>query len=171
MSITAAASFEELETTNEELQSTNEELETMNEELQSTNDELHAVNDELRVRGDEVDQLNHFLQAVFTSFGGAVVVVDTSRRIRVWNPQAEEFWGLREDEVRGVDLLTLDIGLPVNELARPLQACLARSEDGSVTVSAITRRGRKVECRVTLTPLHAKGAIDGALMVMDVVPV
>jgi len=164
------STIEELETTNEELQSTNEELETMNEELQSTNDELHAVNEELRVRGDEVDQLNHFLQAVFTSFGGAVVVVDTSRRIRVWNPQAEEFWGLREDEVRGVDLLALDIGLPVNELARPLQACLARSQDGSVTVAAITRRGRKVECRVTLTPLHAKGTIDGALVVMDVVP-
>ncbi|HET8755816.1 MAG TPA: CheR family methyltransferase [Solirubrobacteraceae bacterium] len=67
---------EELQTTNEELQSTNEELETMNEELQSTNEELETINDELRDRTTELNQVNEFLEAILTSLGIGVAVVD-----------------------------------------------------------------------------------------------
>ena len=67
---------EELQTTNEELQSTNEELETMNEELQSTNEELETINDELRERTGELNQVNDFLEAILTSLGLGVAVLD-----------------------------------------------------------------------------------------------
>jgi two-component system CheB/CheR fusion protein len=164
------STIEELETTNEELQSTNEELETMNEELQSTNDELHTVNEELRVRGDEVDQLNHFLQAILTSFRGGVVVLGARRNVLVWNSQAADLWGLREDEVTGHDFLTIDIGLPTEALAEPLASTLdGTSPYEEMELEAITRRGRTVRCKVSMTPLHSHGAADGAILVMEVV--
>jgi two-component system CheB/CheR fusion protein len=164
------STIEELETTNEELQSTNEELETMNEELQSTNDELHTVNEELRLRGDEVDQLNHFLQAILTSFRGAVVVVDAQRKVLVWNAQAAELWGLREDEVTGQDFIAIDIGLPTARLEAALTATIdGRTQYEEVELDAITRRGRSVLCKVSVTPLLTRGSADGAILVMEIV--
>jgi two-component system CheB/CheR fusion protein len=165
------STIEELETTNEELQSTNEELETMNEELQSTNDELHTVNEELRIRGDEVDQLNHFLQAILTSFRGGVVVLDSQRNVLVWNSQAADLWGLREEEVTGQDFLEIDIGLPTKRLRDALTATLeGNAQYEEIELDAITRRGRSVRCKVSITPLHSRGAADGAILVMEIVP-
>jgi two-component system CheB/CheR fusion protein len=161
------STIEELETTNEELQSTNEELETMNEELQSTNDELHTVNEEVRIRGDEVDELNRFLSAILTSFGGGVIVVGFDRRVRLWNTRAEDLWGLREAEVRGVDFMELDSGLPVKEVGPPLDACLAREIDSAeFSVDAINRRGRHIRCQVSVNPLHGEDGERGAIIVM-----
>ena len=104
---------EELQTTNEELQSTNEELETMNEELQSTNEELETINDELRERTGELNQVNEFLEAILTSLGFGVAVLDAQQRVQVWNRRAEDLWGLRADEAVDNHFLSLDIGLPV----------------------------------------------------------
>src|SRR5262249_47942192 len=103
---------EELETTNEELQSTNEELETMNEELQSTNDELETMNTEQVERSTELDRVNMFLEGILTSLGVGVVVLDSSRRVQVWNGESTELWGLRPEEVEGRRMDELDIGLP-----------------------------------------------------------
>ncbi|HEY3831616.1 MAG TPA: CheR family methyltransferase [Acidimicrobiia bacterium] len=162
------STIEELETTNEELQSTNEELETMNEELQSTNDELHAVNDEVRARGDEVDQLNQFLESILASLRGGVVVIDRDRRVRVWSQRAFDMWGLREEEVREVDLLDLDVGLPVADLREAIDECMAHDvEQENLVVEAVTRRGRTVECRVSISPLRERGVVNGAILVMD----
>src|SRR5215218_858220 len=110
---------EELETTNEELQSTNEELETMNEELQSTNEELQTMNDELRQRGEDLNHVNAFLESIFASLRGAVVVIDRDMQVQVWNHRAEDLWGLRPEKVLGSHLLNLDIGLPIDELKSP----------------------------------------------------
>src|SRR6266540_4327829 len=110
------STVEELETTNEELQSTNEELATMNEELQSTNDELQNINDELRDRSRELSAAEAFLDAVLASLQAGVTVVDKDLDIQVWNRQAEELWGLRREEVIGQRFLSLDIGLPTDEL-------------------------------------------------------
>jgi two-component system CheB/CheR fusion protein len=162
------STIEELETTNEELQSTNDELETMNEELQSTNDELHIVNEEVRIRGDELVELNRFLTAILASFRGGVVVVGTDRKIRLWNNRAEDLWGLRLEEVRGVDFLKLDSGLPVGELRETLQACLDLGVEGAEQeIDAVTRRGRSVRCNVTMTPLVGDDGGRGAIIVMD----
>jgi two-component system, chemotaxis family, CheB/CheR fusion protein len=148
------STVEELETTNEELQSTNEELETMNEELQSTNEELQTTNDEIRRRTDELNEVNAFLQAVLSSLRGGVAVVNRELDILIWNPRAEELWGLRADEVQHKNLLNLDIGLPVAQLRQPIWDCLAGEQDGHVTVvDATNRRGRAIRCRVTCTPL------------------
>ena len=160
---------EELETTNEELQSTNEELETMNEELQSVNEELETTNDELRVRGREVDQVNAFLETVLTSIGTGVVVLDGDQRVRVWNEQAEDMWGLRPTEAEGKHLMSLEIGLPVEKLKGVVRDVLSAESDGQnlVTVEAVNRLGKSVTCRVTAMPLTGAGGQLGAVLLME----
>jgi two-component system, chemotaxis family, CheB/CheR fusion protein len=161
---------EELETTNEELQSSNEELETMNEELQSTNDELETMNEEQVSRGAELDRANMFLEVILSSLGVGVVVVDREEKVQVWNANSEELWGLRADEAEGQPLASLDVGLPVDELREPLRRVFADSTNVEETVSAITRRGKQVECRVHMQPLRQSGGQSyGVLLLMEVI--
>ena len=156
---------EELQTTNEELQSTNEELETMNEELQSTNEELETINDELRDRMSELNQVNDFLEAILTSLGIAVAVVDRQQRVQVWNRRAEDLWGVRQDEAVDHHLLSLDIGLPVERLAGPLRSVLGgASEREQAVLEAVNRRGRTIECATTVLPLMSPSATDGQVV-------
>jgi len=163
------STVEELETTNEELQSTNEELETMNEELQSTNEELQTMNDELRTRSVDADLMNAYLESVFSSLRSGVAVLDREYRIQVWNWRSEDLWGLRGDEAVGSQFLTLDIGLPVAQLAQPIKSVM-NGEQPVVekTMPSLTRRGRTIECLVSVTPLHsAEGTTTGVIILMD----
>jgi two-component system CheB/CheR fusion protein len=153
---------EELQTTNEELQSTNEELETMNEELSSTNEELETINDELRERTAELNNVNDFLEAILTSLGVAVAVVDRSQRVQVWNRGAEDLWGLRQDEASDQHFLALDIGLEPERLAPALRAVISGgSPKETARLDAVNRRGRAVVCETTVMPLVAR-SVDGA---------
>jgi two-component system CheB/CheR fusion protein len=160
---------EELQTTNEELQSSNEEMETMNEELQSTNEELGALNDQLRKRTAEVNRANTFLDSVLSSVRVGVVVLDQDLKVLLWNRQAEDFWGLRADEIRDSPFLKLDIGLPVRELAEPLKAFVKGSGDQHDTVLDCTnRRGKPIRIHLTLTAsLGPKGERQGVVLVME----
>jgi two-component system, chemotaxis family, CheB/CheR fusion protein len=165
------STVEELETTNEELQSTNEELETINEELYATNEELQTMNDELQMRSDELNQLNRFLEQVFTSLRHGVAVVDPDFRVLVWNRRAEDMWGLRAEEVEGTHFLSLDIGLPVDQLRQPIRNALVTG-DGAVqemVVPATTRRGRKTQCRVVCAPLVGRDGTgpEGVIVLME----
>ncbi len=140
---------EELETTNEELQSTNEELETMNEELESTNEELRTMNDELRLRTDEVNQANAFLNSILESSQTGVIIVDREFHIIRWNEYSEELWGLRSDKVKNKSLLSLDIGLPVDQLREAIRNCYqGEVNHQTIRVDAINRRGQSIQCQV-----------------------
>lgn len=164
------SSNEELETTNEELQSTNEELETMNEELQSTNEELQMVNDELQRRSEELNLSNSFLESILTSLKGGVVVVDLNLRVQIWNHKAEDLWGLRSEEAVGQNFLNFDIGLSVDQLRQPMRDCLSGSVSNALAVllPAINRRGKRIQCRVTCTPIvSSHGHIQGVLLLME----
>jgi two-component system CheB/CheR fusion protein len=163
------STVEELETTNEELQSTNEELETMNEELQSMNDELQSSNDELRQRTGEVDELNHFTEAIFTSLLTGVAVVNRDLLVQVWNSRAEDLWGVRRDETVGEHLLNLDIGLPVDQLKPAVRGLLAGSDEDHVQLEldAVNRRGKPVRIGVTVSRLVTAGTVAGVIILMD----
>jgi two-component system CheB/CheR fusion protein len=163
------STVEELETTNEELQSTNEELETMNEEMQSTNDELQTINDELSQRTTDLNQVNAFLESIWASLGGAVTVLDEELRVLVWNQRAEDLWGVRPEEVQGQHFLNLDIGLPISELAPALRSVLAGDEaQQAVTVEAVNRRGKRIRCRVTSSPLlGTQREIRGLILITE----
>jgi two-component system CheB/CheR fusion protein len=163
---------EELETTNEELQSTNEELETMNEELQSSNEELETMNEELRHRTQEVNDVNAFLETILSTIGLAVAVVDRNQRVQIWNGNARELWGVTPEEAEDEYLLSLDIGLPLEELRHQLRATLGgESPREEVVLQATNRRGKPFQCRVTFLPLGSggDGNTSGAIMMMEAV--
>jgi two-component system CheB/CheR fusion protein len=163
------STVEELETTNEELQSTNEELETMNEELQSGNEELQTINDELRERTDELNRAKAFLESILAGLHVAAVVVDPRFNILMWNTEATELWGLREEEVQERSLMSLDIGLPVEQLRIPMLAVLnGRAEFQEVVLETVNRRGKTLQCRVTCTPLiGAETTTQGVILLME----
>jgi two-component system CheB/CheR fusion protein len=164
---------EELQTANEELQSTNEELETMNEELQSSNEELETINDELRERTGELNQVNEFLEAILASLGLGVAVLDSHQRVQVWNHRAEDLWGLRREEAVDHHFLSLDIGLPSEQLAAPLRSVLAGAQEReSRVLEAVNRRGRPILLNATVLPLAGAGSgdgdqIQGAIVLME----
>jgi len=163
------STVEELETTNEELQSTNEEMETMNEELQSTNEELQTANEELRQRTDDLNRTNGFLASILMSLRIGVVVVDRTISVQIWNRRVEDLWGLRADEVIGQFFLNLEIGLPVEQLKGPIRSVInGEAESQDVTLEAVTRRGKTIQCRVTCTPLYGSNKdIFGGVLLME----
>jgi two-component system CheB/CheR fusion protein len=158
---------EELETTNEELQSTNEELETMNEELQSTNEELETLNDELRRRSDEFVRTNDLIETILSQIRVAVILVDRALEVEAWSDRAEELWGLGAERVVGKNLLTLEIGFPLEELRDTIQACLAGDPAPEVVTTAVNRLGKEIRCRVTCAPVRDGGEPRGAILVME----
>jgi two-component system, chemotaxis family, CheB/CheR fusion protein len=163
---------EELQTTNEELQSTNEELETMNEELSSTNEELETINDELRERTGELNRVNDFLEAILTSLGVGLAVLDGQQRVQVWNRHAADLWGLRSDEAVDQHFLGLDIGLPAEHLVPALRAVMSGgSRRETRELQAVNRRGRAIVCLATVMPLMGQsgngGEVRGALVLME----
>ena len=162
------STIEELETTNEELQSANEELETMNEELQSTNEELRSMNDQIELRSDELRRVNTYLHSILGSLRAAVVVLDGELKVRVWSDKAQELWGLRGEEVLGKPFLSLDIGLPVQEMEAPVRACLASGPGGTeVVLSGVNRRGRSIRCRTACTRLGEGDGPAGVILLME----
>ena len=159
---------EELETTNEELQSTNEELETTNEELQSTNEELETMNDELRQRSLELNEVNLFLETILGSMGVAVMVIDRSQQVQIWNRHAEGLWGLPAGEAEGQHVLSLDIGLPTEQLKDPIRSCLGgESEREELLLDATVRSGREITCHVTCIPLRGTQRPSGVIVLME----
>ncbi|WP_216629441.1 chemotaxis protein CheB [Taibaiella lutea] len=110
--------IEEMETTNEELQSSNEELlsaneelQSGNEELQSLNEELHTLNTEHQVKINELTELNDDLDNYFKSTDIGQIFIDSSLRIRKFNPAA----------VKMVNLIPNDVGRPINHISSNIE--------------------------------------------------
>ncbi len=162
------STIEELETTNEELQSANEELETMNEELQSTNEQLRSMNDQILQRSEELRYINTYLHSILGHMRAAVVVLNPDLEIEIWSERAQDLWGLRHDEVYGQPFLSLDIGLPVDQLREPiLQGLNGGSQGAEVVLDGVNRRGRPLRCRVTCTRLGDGQSSPGAILLME----
>ncbi len=160
---------EELETMNEELQSTNEELETMNEELQSTNEELQTSNQELRERTNELNYSNVLLFSILKNLQIGILVIDPNFNILVWNYILEDMWGLRTDEVLGKSFFSLDIGLPIEQLRSPIRESLSKKKQfEEMLLDATSRRGRQIQCYVSITPLISMEIQGSVLMIADV---
>ena len=162
------STVEELETTNEELQSTNEELETLNEELESTNAELNSINTDLQLRTREVERLNTLLLAVSGNIEVGAAVLDGGMRVQLWNERAADLWGVRSDEVIGNSFFNLDIGLPAEELRKLIQAGAGgRPLHDELVVTATTRRGREIRCRVIAHAIGDGDQAAGVVLVME----
>ena len=163
------STVEELETTNVELQSTNEELATMNEELQSANEALETRNDEFRRRGEELDELNAFLESLFAGLRNGVIVLDLEYRVRVWSAESEALWGIRRREAIGSNVMTLNIGLPMEQLDGPMRSVLSgQMESATVTITAVDCRGRTLQCDVSCAALVVlDGSVRGVIITVN----
>jgi two-component system CheB/CheR fusion protein len=142
----------------------------MNEELQSSNEELETMNDELRHRTLELNDMNAFLETILTTIGLAVAVLDGRQQVQIWNGHARELWGLTPEEAEDQHFMSLDIGLPVEQLKSPVRATLiGKSKREEVVLDATNRRGKQFQCRVTVLPLnaHANGQVTGAILMME----
>jgi two-component system CheB/CheR fusion protein len=136
----------------------------MNEELQSTNEELQSTNAELRDRGEALNHVNRFLESVMRGMRGGVIVVNTE----LHEPPVGRPRGLRADEVRNQNVFGLDIGLPIEQLRRPIRACLAgENELTELSLIAMNRRGKPIECKVTCTSLRGKTDVQGVIILVD----
>src|SRR4051812_41137020 len=127
------------------------------------------MNDEVRDRGVELNRANTFLESILASMRGGVIVVDDKLEVLMWNEKSQDLWGLRQGEVRGKHFLALDIGLPVEKLKQPLRDCLAGTiTHVNVSVVATNRRGRPIDCSVTVRPLMSSDkVIRGAIIAVD----
>ncbi len=140
----------------------------MNEELESTNAELQGINTELHQRTEDANRLNTFMHAILGNIRLGAAVLDADLNVRVWNERAAELWGVRSDEVLGESLFNLDIGLPVKELRPMIRSVLRlKPSHGEQVVAAITRRGKRIRCRVAATALAARGRAGGVVLVME----
>jgi len=161
---------EELETTNEELHSANEELQTMNEELASTNDELETMNQEQHQHGLTLDRLNLFLEGILGNLRVGVAVVDHEGRVQLWNTRSQDLWGLRPDEVDGKHFSSLNIGLPTENLRKPLEEAMSGShERADLKIEAINRHGSRITCEVRVMPLVSDdhGSYGGIVLMRE----
>src|SRR3954470_20437519 len=127
------------------------------------------MNDENRGQSDKVGRLNMFLEGILGNLGGGVVVLDAEQRVQLWNGSATDLWGLRDEEVDGRHFLSLDIGLPVEEVRDPIRTALGDGGAAStVTVGAVDRRGRAFDCTVRALPLRTReGESFGVVLLMS----
>jgi two-component system CheB/CheR fusion protein len=104
------------------------------------------------------------MEQIMANLQLGVAVLDKDLRVQLWNRRAQDMWGVQAAETIGQPVLGLDIGLPLNELAKPIKNCLSNG-DGyqELTVRATNRRGKSFTCRVQCT---AMGGADGARSVI-----
>ena len=159
---------EELQTTNEELQSTNEELETTNEELQSTNAELDATNRELAHRTDEMNTLTFLQRAIIRSLSAAIIVVDDSGRVTLWNLAAERLLGLTEAEAVGQVLWTVHVSaLSRSSLAKVRKALSQNVAARNEEVPYELPGGAPAKALLTAVPIVDGGRPLGAVLILE----
>lgn len=139
---------------------------TDTDDLKRDVSELRSINDELRQRTDELNLVAIFLESVLTSLRGAVLVVDTSMTVRVWNPQAERLWGIKRRDALGSRLHDLALRVPWPDLGARITAALGGEvelDDWQVDVPRDD--GSQAAYSVSATPLLGPGgSVHGATL-------
>jgi two-component system, chemotaxis family, CheB/CheR fusion protein len=126
------------------------------------------MNDQLQLRSEELRHVNAHLHSILGSLRAAVVVLNPVLEVEVWSDKAHDLWGLRSDEVEGQPFLALDIGLPVEQLQKPIRQCLDGSPQGATMVfDGVNRRGRPIRCQVTCSRLLDGPGVAGVILLME----
>ncbi len=150
------------------MQSSNEELETTNEELQSTNAELDATNRELAHRTEEMNKLAFNQRAIIRSLSAAVIVLNESGHITMWNLAAERLLGLTEGEALGQVLWTLHIpALDRSVLAKVRKALGQKLGTRSEDIAYETPSGGTGKATLSAVPILDGGAAMGAVLIFE----
>ena len=80
--------------------------------------------------------------------------------------------GESPEEVSGQPFLELDIGLPVEQVKDAVLRSLEGEEPDPVELKAVNRRGQRILCRVTFSPMRdAHGGLVGVILSMEDQPI
>jgi two-component system CheB/CheR fusion protein len=154
------SAMEEVQSSNEELMSTNEELESSKEELQSTNEELTTLNDELKNRNQRLTVLNDDLSNLMGSVETAVIIVDSSFKIRRFTSQAQELLRLLPTDIDH-PINDIRLGIPIDDLEKSLLKVTSKLE--MVRQEIKTEKGRWYQMRIR-PYLTSEKKINGAVL-------
>jgi two-component system, chemotaxis family, CheB/CheR fusion protein len=81
----------------------------------------------------------------------------------------EDLWGLRNNEVVGKSIFSLDIGLPMEKLRTSIRDCLSgQKQFEEMILDAVNRRGKQINCYVAITPLSSMEVEGAVLMMADI---
>ena len=141
---------EEIQSSNEELMSTNEELETSKEELQSANEELTTLNDELKQRNQMLKELNEDLANLMNNVDTAVIIVDRDFKIKRFTASAQELLRLTPEDL-GHSIVGIRLGIPAEDLEKPLSTVIARNEVVRTEIKAGKDRWYQMRIRPYVT--------------------
>ena len=112
-------------------------------------------------------RIRSFLESILDGLKTGAIVLDGERRVQLWNRASAELWGLRTDEVQGVELAELDFGLPVVALDHAIRDALASGKQSQLQVDALNRRGRTMRCVVRVEPLgNSSGPRNGVIVLV-----
>jgi two-component system CheB/CheR fusion protein len=115
-----------------------------------------------------VERLNTLLLAVTGNIEVGAAVLDGGLRVQLWNERAADLWGVRSDEVIGNSFFNLDIGLPAEQLRELIRAGSGGSPlHDEVVVTATTRKGRQIRCRVIAHTIGNGDRPAGVVLVME----
>jgi signal transduction histidine kinase len=154
------STMEEAQSSNEELQSTNEELETAKEELQSGNEELQTLNEELKNRNLALGRLNDDLANLQTNLDIAVVIVDSSLRIRRFTAAAQDLLRISPSDVGG-SIANLTPGVHIQNLDKTVTDVIDKLTPVSQEVEGLEGSCYEMRVRPYLTE---NKRIDGAFL-------
>ena len=128
-----------------------------------TSGELESLNGKLSTEQLKAD-------AIMSSIGEGVLVIDSSKRIQLFNKAAQELTGWDEQSAQNIDynlvlqLKTAD-DQPINEFNDPfIEAWKKRSEIVKSNLVMVTRGGRKIQLNISISPIFdSKGNASGAI--------
>jgi two-component system, chemotaxis family, CheB/CheR fusion protein len=154
------SSMEEVQSSNEELQSTNEELETAKEELQSGNEELQTLNEELKNQNHALGRLNDDLANLQTNIDIALVIVDSSLRIRRFTAAAKELLRISPSDVGG-SIANITPGVHIENLDKIITGVIDKLSPVSREIEGLNDHFYEMRVRPYLTE---DKKIDGAFL-------
>jgi len=120
-----------------------------NDELGDLADSINFMAEKLRATIDDITEEKNRAQAMLDSMGDGVIALDSSGRVILVNPAAEEFFGIRQDESRGKDILEVIRDYNLDKL---LQKALETGQPIVREMRILTPDQERVFC-VNVTPL------------------
>jgi two-component system CheB/CheR fusion protein len=122
----------------------------------------------LRRHSDEFGSYRDHVDAMMRALDAGVMVVDNDLKVVSWNRWSENAWGLREEEAFEQTFTSLDIGLPVQQLEQALRGAVMDAASSELMLDALDRRGRRMRCRVRVSPLvYPDRNTQGAMIVVE----
>jgi len=104
------------------------------------------------------------LQTLIDSINDAVVAVDSSGQVIIWNPGAEKIFGYRKKEAIGRVIDEL-IGGPEEKEARKITRKILNRRVSNFTATRYRKDGKPVSVSISASPVVYKDFLIGAVAV------